>query len=44
MSEETGRFYSSGMGLEGRRSKFSSLLDVKKIISSVCKILLILFL
>lgn len=44
MSEETGRFYSSGMGPEGRRSKFSSLLDVKQIISSVCKILLILFL
>lgn len=44
MREETGRFYSLGMELEGRRSKFSSLLDVKQIISSVCKIMVIQFL
>lgn len=44
MREETGRFYSSGTELESRRSKFISLLDVKQIISSVSKTMVILFL
>lgn len=44
MREERGRFYSSGIELESRRSKFSSLLDVKQIVSPVSKIMVILLL